>query len=303
MNSNVTDDSPPSWEPELFQQVTRLELDARRVVEGLVIGRHKSPFFGRSLEFVQHRAYVAGDDPRHLDWKVWAKSDRYTVKQYEEETNLRATLLVDTSASMAFPENGPTKLDHARRLAAAIAYMLVSQSDAVGLVAFDHEARRLVAARAQRPHLRRLLAALFNATASSSTDFDRSITQALAGGERRGLIVLISDLFTPFSQIDTGLRRLRQSGHDVIVIHLLADEELDFPYEAATRFESLEDERVLPCDPKALRSAYLESLREFLTKVSRRAAALGVDYRLTRASESPSAVLAEISRQRQRARR
>lgn len=280
--------------PEAVKRVARLELQARQIVEGFLSGAHRSPYFGQSVEFVQHRQYVAGDDVRHVDWKVWARQDRLVIKQYEEDTNLRCGLLVDGSASMRYGRSSGSKFDYACTLAACLAYLILRQQDAVASVLFDNKIRTRVPFRTNRNHLNTILASLEEAKPADKTDLDNVFKEVVDTFPKRGLMVLISDLLGAEESALKGIATLRKAGHDVIVLHVLDDDELDFPFADPTRFEGLETADALTCNPRALRQGYLEALERFLDRVRRACAASKSDYQLIRTSEAPDAVLAKI---------
>lgn len=279
-------DSKRYLHPDTIKRISRLDVRARYIVEGFLSGVHRSPYFGQSVEFVQHREYARGDDMRRIDWKVWAKQDRYYVKQYEEDTNLRATLVVDVSASMGYGSGPLTKYDYGCTAAASLAYMLLRQQDAVGCVAFDRTARHTVPQRSQRNHLSAILQALEVNQPEEKTDLARILRHVAESYPRRGLVLLVSDLLADRGGLFQGLRMLRQQGHDVMLFHVLDDDELDFPFNGATRFEGLEIPEHLTCNPRALRRGYLEALAEFLDEVRRGCAQNLVDYALLRTSQS-----------------
>lgn len=297
----MTSDSPPFLNPDLAAKISKLELRAREIVEGLVSGRHASPFRGRSIEFAQHREYSPGDDLRFLDWKVWAKSDRYYVKEFEEETNLRASLLLDASGSMDYGEGARNKFEFACTLAAALAYLLLRQSDAVGLWVLDDRAARRTAPSDKRGRLRTMLDAMASTRPSSRFDFEAAVARAVDPSEQRGLFVLISDLLAPLESVTRGLRLLRRRRRDLIVLHVLHDDELDFEFVGPTRFEGLEDPLVATCDPRGLRAAYVKAMQAFVSEARRTCGRAGADYRLARTSEPVDAVLASLLRKRMRA--
>lgn len=287
----MTSVSKRSLQPELIARIGRLEVRARHIVEGLLSGMHRSPYFGQSIEFLQHRQYVAGDDLRHVDWKVWGKQDRLYVKQYEEDTNLRACMLVDLSASMAYGGGAMTKCDYACTAAAALTYLLLRQQDAVGCVAFDEKIRQIVPHRTSNHHLSTIVKALAVAEPRDKTYLSTVLAQVAENFPRRGLMVLLSDLLVDADDMLRGLRRLRQRGHDVLVLHILDDHELDFPFAGPTRFEGLETDQQLNCNPRALREGYLQALDEFLATVRRGCARDRIDYALIRTSEPLDAAL------------
>lgn len=278
-------------DPDAVSRIARLELEARHVVEGFLSGLHRSPYFGQSIEFVQHREYVPGDDVRRIDWKAWSKTDKYYLKQYEEETNLRTTLLVDASESMQFGSGGKTKFDYACSVAACLSYLLLRQQDAVSVLTFDEKLRSRVPSRSQQTHLNAILAALDVAEPAQKTDMYGILRQVADEKSQKGMVVLISDLFAPRESLFRGLRLLRKRGHDVLIFHVLDDEELDFSYAGTTRFEGLEQAGELTCDPAALRAGYLEAVAAFLDEVRRRCARNVIDYQTIRTSEHLDAAL------------
>jgi uncharacterized protein (DUF58 family) len=288
----VTRDSRRSLRPEELARIARLEVRAREVVEGFLTGMHRSPYFGNSIEFLQHREYVPGDETRHIDWKVWSKTDRYYVKLYEEETNLRTILLVDASESMQFGSGAMTKFDYGCTIAAALTYLLLKQQDSVGLVTFDAAVRNVVPPRSKQTHLTAVLSALSAEQPRQKTDIHTILRRVAEDYGKRGMIVLISDLLADRDGLFRGLKLLRHRGHDVLVFHVLDDQELDFDYSGTTRFEGLEELGELTCDPRALREGYLEALQAYLNDVRRECARNKIDYQVIRTSEHLDAALA-----------
>ncbi len=280
--------------PEAVKRVQRLELRARHIVEGFLSGAHRSPYFGQSVEFVQHRQYVPGDDVRHVDWKVWARQDRLVIKQYEEDTNLRCALLIDSSESMSYGGKGQTKFDYACTLAACLALLVLRQQDAVGSVLFDNKIRSRVPLRTSQRHLTDIVVSLENTQPAQKTNLDSVFRDVVQTFPRRGLMVLISDLLGAEDSSLRGVDTLRRAGHDVMVLHVLDDDELDFPFADPTRFEGLETSDHLTCNPRALREGYLQALERFLDHVRRACAASKSDYLLVRTSDAPDAVLAKL---------
>jgi len=278
--------------PEAIARIARLDLRARHIVEGFLSGIHRSPYFGQSIEFRQHREYARGDDPRHIDWKVWAKQDRYYVKQYEEDTNLRCTFLVDVSGSMQYGSGPLNKYSYASTIAVSLAYLLLRQQDAVGCVAFDDTVRNKVPLRTKRTHLNSLIQSLEVSTPQQKTDMLGILRNVAESYPRRGLMVLISDLLCDRTGLFKGIRLLRQQGHDVMVFHVMDDEELEFPFSGPTRFEGIELDDALNCNPRALRDGYLAALQSYLDEVRRGCAQNTVDYALIRTSDPLDAALA-----------
>lgn len=278
--------------PEAIARISRLELRARHIVEGFLSGIHRSPYFGQSVEFLQHREYARGDDLRHVDWKVWAKQDRLYLKQYEEDTNLRCTLLVDVSQSMQYG-NGPlNKYDYAATIAVSLAYLLLRQQDAVGCVAFDEAIRSKVPLRSKRSHLASVIQALGANQPRQKTELAQILRGVAEAYPRRGMMVLVSDLLVDREGLFKGIRQLRQQGHDVLLFHVLDDDELDFPFTGATRFEGMELPQNLNCNPRALREGYLAALDKYLEEVRVGCAKNMVDYALLRTSQPLDAALA-----------
>jgi uncharacterized protein (DUF58 family) len=288
----VTRDSRRFLQPEEISRISRLEVRARQIVEGFLSGLHRSPYFGQSVEFVQHREYVPGDDFRRIDWKVWSKTDKYYIKQYEEDTNLRTLLLVDVSESMSFGTGRMTKYDYGTTIAAALAYLLLRQQDAVGLTTFDSEIRSRVPTRSRSSHLHSIIEGLRIEKPSNKTTLDRLLARVAEEQSLRGMIVLISDLLIDPDVLDRGLSLLRHRGHDVLVFHVLDDQELDFNYSGTTKFEGMEEAGDILCDPRALRDGYLAALSEFLETIRRNCARQLIDYQTIRTSEHLDAALA-----------
>ncbi len=277
--------------PEALARIARLEVQARHVVEGFISGQHRSPFFGQSIEFAQHREYVPGDDIRRVDWKVWSKTDRYYLKLYEEETNLRTTILVDASESMQFGSKSETKYDFAASIAAALTYLLLRQQDAVSLALFDESIRSRAPSRSSIGHLGAILSVLAIDQPRQKTDMLGTLKIIADEKSQKGMVILISDFFTDREDLFKGLRLLRKRGHDVMLFHVLDDEELDFSFTGTTKFEGLEGAGSLVCDPKALRAGYLAAMTEFIDDLRRRCARNVIDYQTIRTSTPLDAVL------------
>ena len=285
-------DSKRFLHPEAIKRISRLDLRARHIVEGFLSGMHRSPYFGQSVEFLQHREYVVGDDLRHVDWKVWARQDRLYVKQFEEDTNLRCTMLVDTSNSMQYGNGIFNKYEYACTIAASLAYLVLHQQDAVGCISFDDRVRQRIPIRSKRNHIFSIIKSLDAVKPQDKTDMLTVLASAAETIPRRGMIVLISDLLADPEGTIRGLKMLRQRGHDVLVFHVMDDDELDFPFSGPTRFDGLEIEQFLNCNPRSLREGYLEALQEFLDTTRHQCAQNMIDYALIRTSEPLDAVLA-----------
>jgi len=284
--------------PEAIRRISRLELRARHIVEGLLSGMHRSPYFGQSIEFLQHRQYTPGDDLRHVDWKVWAKQDRLYVKQFEEETNMRCTLLVDVSASMQYGSGPLNKYEYAATVAASLAYLLLRQHDAVGCIAFDEGIRARTPLNSTQQHLQAIIQTLDATEPQNKTNAGTILNEVAKLSPRRGMMIVVSDLLGDVESTLRGLRLLRQRGHDVLVLHVMDDDELDFPFDGPTRFAGLEVADQLNCNPRALREGYLAALERFLSALRRGCARHEVDYALVRTSAPLDAALAAFLCQR-----
>ncbi|HEY6564428.1 MAG TPA: DUF58 domain-containing protein [Pirellulaceae bacterium] len=289
--------------PEVIARISRLDLRARAIVEGFLSGMHRSPYFGQSVEFRQHREYAVGDDLRHVDWKVWARQDRLYVKQFEEDTNLRCHLLVDVSRSMRYGRGPLTKFDCARTLACCLAYLVLRQSDAVGCTTFDDRLRAQVPCRNHRGQLQTIVTVLDQQSSRDKTDLTPVFARAAEQFPARGLCVLISDVFAPREGLFQGLRLFRQRGHEVLLLHVLDDDELDFSFSGPMRFDDLESDATLHCNPRALREGYLQALNAFLAEVRHGCARASVDYALVATGQPLDAALGTFLARRQARRR
>jgi len=255
-----------------------MQLRARFVVEGFMVGLHRSPYHGFSVEFAEHRPYMPGDALRNLDWKVYAKTDRFYVKKYEEETNLKAYLLLDTSNSMNFGTGKVTKFQYSAYLAAALSYLMIQQRDAVGLAAYDTELRAYLPPRSVRTYLNVLLAQLEKTQPSSGTDIGKNLHAVADRIQRRGLIVVISDLLDEPAAVLSGLKHFRHDGHEVLVFHVLDPRELDFAYTGDVKFKDLETSEELPTQPWHLRREYRRLMSDFVDTLRRGCREHAIDY-------------------------
>ena len=273
------ENSPSYLDPRILSSLQGLDLQARMVVEGYVSGLHKSPFHGFSVEFAEHREYVAGDDVRHVDWKVWSKTDKYYLKQYEEETNLLTYLLLDTSESMAYASEGNvTKLQYAQYVAAALAYMVLQQQDSVGLAIFDEKVQRYLRPAGQPSHLKELFHLMDVSPAGQKSDIGLIFHDLAERFKKRGVVVVLSDLFDDPAKIISGLRHFRHRRHEVIVFHILDPAEIDFPFRSTTLFKGLEGATDILTEPHALRNAYQAELGAFLAELKKGCQMVDIDY-------------------------
>jgi uncharacterized protein (DUF58 family) len=265
--------------PEVIRQVARLDLRARFIVEGFLSGLHASPYHGFSVQFSEHRKYVPGDDPKDLDWNIYAKTDRYYIKKFEAETNLTGYLVMDLSASMAYTYRQElTKFEYAICLAAALGYLMIHQQDPVGLVTFDTRIQTCLPPRSKRTQLGNILAVLANLKPAGQTDVAACLHQLAAMMRGKGLVMLFSDLLTDPGPVLHSLHHLRHRGHEVILFHILDEAEVHFPFEGLVEFRDVEEERKLTLDARNMRADYLQSLREFQENYREECAKANVDY-------------------------
>jgi uncharacterized protein (DUF58 family) len=287
---------------ETLNRISGLEIAARRIVEGFVAGLHESPYKGASVEFAEHREYVPGDDLRRLDWKVFAKTDRFYVKEYEEETNLKAYVVVDVSKSMTYGSHALTKLDYARQVAAALAYLVRRQGDAAALVLFDEKVKKFLPPSTSPAHLRNICAALVETEPSEKTDVGVIFHEIAERLRQRSLVLIVSDLFDSVERVVSGINHMAHRGHDVVVLHVLDPAETEFPFEAMTRFEGLEIDEKLLADPRSLRDAYLAEVKSFQQAVKTACLAGRMDYVVLDTSRSPAIPLSSYLAMRARRR-
>lgn len=275
-----------TFDPTSLAKYGHLTLIARNLVEGFLTGVHKSPFKGSSIEFAEHRQYYPGDEIRHIDWRAAAKTDRYYVKEYEEETNLKAYLLVDASGSMAYKGKSPAKFQFAQYVAASLAYLMLHQRDAVGLVLHDTRIRKLIKPRAHSKHLLYILRALEQAAPSGETALAPLWHQTAEQLTRRSMIVILSDCFGNTAELLRALQHLRHRRHEVLLFHILAPEEIEFPFKKWTQFRSLEQRTDLRLvDPLQLRREYLANFSRFLDDLREACGKTLVDYHLLRTDQ------------------
>ena len=268
------------FDPKVLAKLKNLSLRARFVVDGVMVGIHPSRAKGLSSEFEDHREYSQGDDLRHINWKTFGKFDRYFIKEYREVTNLRAFILLDASASMAYASNGWSKFDYGSTLAASLAFLMLKQQDAVGLITFSDKIERIIPPKAIHGHLFAILKELEDRRPMGKTSAG-SVLQEIAGSiNRRGLIILISDLIDEPQQVLRGLKQFRSRANDVMVFQLLDRDELEFPFEEPTLFQDLEEEIRLHTDPHTVRAAYLKTMKSLIEDYRKSCASNLIDYSL-----------------------
>jgi uncharacterized protein (DUF58 family) len=291
-------------DPKTLDKIRSLDLRARLVVEGFITGQHKSPYHGFAVEFASHREYVPGDEIKHIDWKVWSKTDRYYIKEYEEETNLKMTILLDCSKSMRYgskettggvkadgKHDGWSKFEYGSTAAACLAYMAQQQQDAVGLITFDTDVRLKLPSSSHPSHLKLLIHEIERTVPDNKTDVGdvfRSLAEQIG---KRGLVVLVSDLFVDMSTLKKALQHFRHRRHEVVVFHVMHDHELSFPFQDNTEFRGLEVDMQLLTEPRSLRKTYLEVVDRYLHQVRKICAGAGIDHVLMNTKEPLDAAL------------
>lgn len=288
--------------PDVIRTVARLDLRARFIVEGFLSGLHTSPYHGFSVEFSEHRRYTQGDDPKDIDWLVYAKSDRYYVKKYQAETNITGYLLMDLSESMAYTYRQQlTKFDYSICLAAALSYLMIHQQDPVGLITFDEKIRGSLPAKSKRTQLPNILAMLSKSKPVGPTEVGRNLKQIGAMIRHRSLLMLFSDLLTDPEPVIQGLRMLRHAGHDIIVFHVLDEAETSFPFEGLVDLKDPESDDSLIVDAAGIRADYLETLKEMCDRYQTACLSIGADYvRLDTSMPFDKALLEYLSQRKAR---
>jgi uncharacterized protein (DUF58 family) len=293
------------FDPSELRKYGGLALVARTLVEGFLTGVHKSPYKGFSVEFAEHRQYYPGDEIRHIDWRAFGKTDRYYIKEYEEETNLKAYLLLDASGSMAFKgKSNPSKFQYSQYVAASLAFLMLHQRDAVGLVLHDTKLRQMIPAKASSKHLLRIIRLLEQSQPGGETEL-APIWHDLAGHRirRRGLVIILSDCFDDVDRLLKALQHFRHKRHEVLLFHVLAPEEIEFPFHRLTQFRNLEitGDKLL-VDPYRLRSEYLKNFEAFRSQLKAKAGEMKIDYHLLRTDEPVDRALGIYLTRRQRQR-
>lgn len=294
--------SPGVLDFNVLARIDSMQLLAKVVVEGFVLGLHRSPYRGFSVEFAEYRQYSPGDEVKHVDWKVYGKTDRYYIKQFEEETNLVCYLIVDASASMGYkstPE-GTTKLTYAARMAACLSYFMIRQRDAAGLMIFDTKIRTALPPRLRQTHLKHILSALETAEPGGETNISGPLHELAEGLKRKGLIILISDLLDEPDKVLSALQHFRFQGHEVIVFQVMDDGELKFPFTTMTEFTDLETNQKIMVSPEGMRPVYMEELRQFLSAYEKGCASIHADYALFDTTKPLELALSEYLHRRSR---
>ncbi len=288
-------------DPTVLARIANLSLRARRVVEGTISGLHKSPFHGFSVEFAEYREYAPGDDLKRVDWRVLARTDRFYVKQYEEESNLRTCLVMDASASMRYGRGAMTKFDYGATLAAALATLLVGQQDAVGLALFDQKPRKILPPSATQAQLVRIIGELESAAPDRATALGGVLQTLSEQIKQRGLIIIISDLLTDLDAFYDGMARLEYRGHDILVFQILDRDELELPFQELVLFRDAEGTEELFAEPWAFRKAYQAAMAEFVAGVRSGCGSRGMDHLLLLTDEDLGTALSHYLHRRARA--
>jgi uncharacterized protein (DUF58 family) len=291
----------PYLKPEILAQITKLGLRAQRVVEGTISGLHRSPLHGVSVEFADYREYAPGDDLKRLDWRAYARTNRHFVKQYEEESNLRATLMVDASASMKYGRGAMSKFNYAATIAASIAHLCIKQRDAVGMAIFDNTERAWLRPVATQSQLAKILDVLQNTRPERTTELGDVMAQVSDQIRSRGLVIIISDLLCDLDAFYKSLGRLQYSGHEVMIFHVLDREEIELPFNDTVLFKDIEGDEQLFAEPWAFRKAYKKAMETFIEEAASRCRFCGIDHVLLKTDENLGLALSHYLHQRQRA--
>ncbi len=293
------DKSP--FDPVTLSKIAGMELRARQVVDGILSGIHKSPYQGSSIEFLEHKEYSPGSEIKHIDWKVHARSDKYYVKQFEEETNLKCYLFLDTSGSMGYQSTGVSKYEYASNLVASLAYLLLKQSDLVGLINFRDKVLQYVPPRSRIVHLHVLLNALVGFKIAGKSDVAAALGEFEGKIGRRSLIIIVSDFFDDVEKVIRQLRRFQSKKNEIILFQMLDPYELTFPFESITYFESLEDDRRVLADPKSIKEHYLAGVNRFLEQLKQLCYENQIEYQLVNTSTPLDQVLVNFLAKRKSA--
>ena len=280
--------------PDLLSKLQNLSIKAKYVVEGFMIGLHKSPYHGFSVEFSEHRPYGFGDEVRHIDWKLWSKTDKYYVKQFEEETNLKAHIILDQSKSMDYSSSKETKFEYAKLLAASFAYILIKQQDAVGLALFDEKINKLIPPRSVPSHLNVLLSQMEAAKPGSKTNIARALHHSAEEIKKRGLVIVISDLMDDIHSTINGLRHLRHKGHEVIVFHILDQDELLFNFNKRIKFIDKETGEEITTDPSHIQKEYVAHFKKHCDAIKQGCGHNRIEYVQLLSNQSLDSALAEL---------
>ena len=286
-------------DPRIINTLDNLQLKAKLIVEGFMTGLHKSPFHGFSVEFSEHRSYTQGDETKNIDWKLWSKTDKYYIKRFEEETNLLCHLFLDSSESMNFTSNNITKFDYAQLLSAALSYLIINQRDSLGMHIFDSEIRQTIKPKSTKSHLNTILSIMDQMHIGKQTNISKILHQGAEKIKKRGLIILVSDLFDDPIKIINALKHLRYYKHEVLVFHILDEQEIALNYNEKILFEDLESKQTIIADPWQINKAYKKEIEEVIQYFKTECSAINVNYNLLLTSQLLDSALYEFLNKRQ----
>ena len=285
---------------EAISKLDNLQIKAKKVVEGFIVGLHKSPYHGFSVEFSDHRSYGPGDEVRHIDWKLWGKTDRFFVKRYEEETNLKAHIIIDQSASMGYSSHSMSKLEYSKILGASFSYMLIKNQDAVGLYMFNSKIKKTIPPRSTRSHLNLILMEMNKIKPRSQTDIAKALHECADKTHKKGLVILISDLMDNPEKILKGLKHLLYKGHEVLVFHVLDPREIDFDFKERVRFKDMESGQEIVTDPRQLKKSYQKQFNKFMNFYKQNCGKNRIDYIPIKTDQPLDTALTEYLAKRQK---
>ena len=285
---------------ESLSNLQNLHIKAKKVVEGFIVGLHRSPYHGFSVEFSDHRPYGLGDEVRHIDWKLWGKTDRFFVKRYEEETNLKAHLLIDCSQSMSYGSNNSNKLEYAKILGASLSYMLIKNQDAVGLYAFDSNVKKIIQPKSTKGHLSTILSEIEKLEAANKTNIAQAIHECADKTHKKGLVIVISDLLDDEHKILTSLKHLLYKGHEVIVFHILDNQEINLDFNDRVKFVDLENKHTIIADTRQLNKIYKKKISKFIDFYKKNCFKKKIDYVNVTTNQSLDIALSEYIMKRKK---
>ena len=285
---------------DTISKLENLHIKAKKVVEGFIVSLHKSPYHGFSVEFSDHRSYGPGDEVKHIDWKLWGKTDRFFVKRYEEETNLKAHIIIDQSGSMGYTSHHTSKLEYAKILAASFSYMLIKNQDAVGLYMFDSKIKKSIVPRSTKGHLNLLLSEMEKIKPNKNTNIANALHQCAEKIQKKGLVILISDLMDNRQEILTGLKHFLYKGHEVILFHVLDPKEINFDFNDRIRFKDMETGQEIITDPRQFKKNYQKKINELINFYQKNCGQHSIDYMTVSTDQSLDIALTEYLIKRQK---
>ena len=285
---------------KLIDSVDNLQLRSKFIVEGFMTGLHKSPFHGFSVEFSEHRAYTIGDEIKNIDWKLWSKTDKYYVKRFEEETNLLCHIFLDASKSMSFTSNSNTKFEYAKTLAACLSYLMINQRDSVGLHVFDSKIRQIINPKCTQSHLNTILSVMNNLVPQNKTKISSILNYASEKINKKGLVIIISDLFDLKEDIITSLKNLRYNNQEVILFHILDEKEINLNYNEQVMFEDLENSNIITTEPWQIKDNYKKEMMNLIKYFKNECLGLNINYNLFKTSEPIETGLRHFLKKRKR---